>query len=544
MPSFEELGVLPELVDALAAEGIEIPTPFQESALPVLLRGNSLLAQAGPGAGTLLAYGVPLLQAIDPEATSARGLILAPSAETAMGLARSLARVAQVTGHRVAALGSPWAMPGLAGILVATPEDVLREVRSSTLSVDKIATVVVDGFGALMPPAREALETLFEVLPKEGQRVVLAQPFTSEAEAFGRAHTSKAIHLPPKAADPESAETATRRGEVSYRITGDTKEMALLQTVAQILEGGAGHILVFFDSEDQAADMADFLSLHGYYAGEPGDPAFPIWLGVEEMEARKTMDAWEGDPAPVPLSLEVPSNPDSLDRRHGGREAGIILVRSREIPHLKDVARRTGYRLIPAKEPLPTRVAQELERIRALLERALQEEELAPGYLALEPLYQKYSPGEVAAAALALLRKGIKPGRAEDESEASRGEEASRPHTPAPKSWVRLFVSVGEMEGIGPGDLLGAIAGEAGVEGSQVGKIEIRETFSLVEVLSTVADKVVRSVNGTSIRGRSVRVDFDRGGPGGRGGPGSRGGRPRSNRDAPKRRLKGRPGET
>ena len=70
MDSFEELGVAPELVDALAAEGIETPTEFQRAALPVLLRGNSLLAQAGPGAGTLLAYGIPLLQRVDPEARS------------------------------------------------------------------------------------------------------------------------------------------------------------------------------------------------------------------------------------------------------------------------------------------------------------------------------------------------------------------------------------------------------------------------------------------------------------------------------------------
>lgn len=552
MPSFEELGVLPELAEALAAEGIETPSAFQESAIPVLLRGNSLLAQAGPGAGTLLAYGLPLLQATDPEANSARALVLTPTGDTAVGLAQSLARLAQVTGHRVAALGSPWALPNLATILVATPEDLLREVRSSTLTVDEIAIVAVDTFGGFLPPAREAMETLFEILPKEGQRVVLAQPFTPEAEAFGKAHTNRAVHLPPKAAEAEAEETPTRRGEVFYRVSGDTKETALLQAVAQALEGGTNHVLIFFDSEDQAADLADFLSLHGFYAGAPGDPAFPLWLGVDELESRKALDAWEDPEAILTVSLEVPSDPDSLDRRHGGVDGGLILVRSREIPHLRDVAQRTGYRLIPARDPLPTRVAGELERIRTLLERTLREEELAPHYLALEPLFDKYSPGEVAAAALALLRQAQTAAKEEGDHGPSRAEEASRPSTSAPKTWVRLFVSVGEKEEIGPGDLLGAIAGEAGVEGSQVGKIEIRETFSLVEVISSVADRVVRSVNGTTIRGRSVRVDYDRGGPSGRGGPGSRGGRPpgnrggsggRGGRDAPRRRLKGKPGD-
>jgi len=551
MPSFEELGVVPELVEALAAEGIESPTSFQESALPLLIRGNSLLAQAGPGAGTLLAYGIPLLQGTDPHAQSAQALILTPATETAEETARSLARLAQVTGHRVAALGSTWALPELAGILVAAPEDLLKAVRSSTITVDQVTSIVVAGFGGFVPSSREALETLFEVLPRDGQRVVLAQPFTQEAEAFGKAHASRAIHIPPKAAGTESEEAPARRGQVFYRVAGDPKDMALLQAVDHALAEGARHIMVFFNSEDQAADMADFLSLHGYYSGAPGDPAFPIWLGVEDLEARKVLDSWEGEGEPVTISLEVPPDPDSLDRRHGSTEGGMILVRSREIPHLKDVARRTGYRLIPAKEPLPTRIAGELERIRGLLERALQEEELGPHFLALEPLYRKYSPGEVAAAALALLQreKTAEKGQAGGLTTAPR--KGSRPDATPPKTWVRLFVGVGEKEDVGPGDILGAIAGEAGVEGSKVGKIEIRETFSLVEVQSTVADQVIRGINGTTIRGRSVRVDYDRGGPGGRGGPGSRGGRPQGGREGsggrgregPKRRLKNKPGE-
>jgi len=549
MPSFDEMGLLPELVEALAAEGIEVPTDFQESAIPVLLRGNSLLAQAGPGAGTLLAYGLPLLQTVDPEATSPKVLILTPSVERALGLGQSLARLAQVTDHRVAALGSPWALSDLAAFLFATPEDLLREVRASALSVDQVSAVVIDGFSAFVPPALEALETLFEILPKEGQRVVLSQPFTPAAEAFGKAHTSRAVHLPPKAAGAQSEETPTQRGEVAYRLTGEGKEISLLQAVSGALDSGDSHVLIYFDSDDQAADAADFLGLHGYYSGAPGDPGFPVWLGVDDMEARRAVDSRKEEGSVLTVSLGVPPDPNSLDRRHGGSGEGLILLRSRELPHLKDVAHRTGYRLVPAREPLPTRVGNELERIRGLIERTLKDEELAPHYLVLEPLFKDHSPGEVAAAALALLRKGGAQARAGDERGASTAEEPTRRTGPAPKTWVRLFVSVGEKEDIGPGDLLGAIAGEAGVEGSQVGKIEIRETFSLVEVIAGVADQVVRKVNGTTIRGRAVRVDYDRGGPGGRGGGGSRGGRPQgrggsgggSRGDGPKRRLKGKP---
>ncbi|MCJ7627863.1 MAG: DEAD/DEAH box helicase [Longimicrobiales bacterium] len=520
MESFDELGVTPELVDALIAEGIEVPTEIQASAIPVLLRGNSLLAQAGPGAGTLIAYGIPLLQRVDPEGTSPQGLVLAPSVESASRLASSLSRLAQVTGHRVGALESRWALPEIASILFATPEDLLRAVRGSKVSLEEIQVVVVDGFSGLQPQSREALETLLGFIPKEGQRILLAQPLTEESEAFGRAHFSKAVHIPPKAALSGGGAQPPRRGEVSYRIVSEEKEAELLQTVATVLEEGAHHALLFFKTEDQAADSGDFLTLHGYMAGAVGEADFPVWLATEELPARKILDDWSDPSAVVTVSVDVPSEPDSLDRRHGGKEAAVILVRSRELSHLRDVARRTGYRLIPAKEPIPTRVSGELERLRSLLERTMKEEELAPYFLALEPLFQNHSPGEVAAAAMALLKRPPPAGRSQEAEGRSVAQEPSS--GPPPRSWVRLFVAVGEKDGVGPGDLLGAITGEAGVEASQVGKIEIRDTFSLVEVIPTVADKIIRSINGTTIRGRAVRVDHDRGSPRGRGEASSR----------------------
>ncbi len=548
MESFEELGVTPELVEALAAEGIEVPTAFQAAAIPVLLRGNALLAEAGPGAGTLITYGIPLLQNTDADAAAPEGLVLAPTPERASRLAESLSRLAGVTGHRIAALGSPWALPELAGILFATPEDLLREVRASRASLEGIQAVVVDGFGTLAPEGKEALNILFESLPKEGLRVLFSQPMGPDGEEFGKAHFHRAIHLPPKAAQKGSSESPPSRGEVFYRLAEGSKEEDALVSVAAGLGANTRHILLFLQTEDQAADIGDFLALHGYMAGPPGDEDCPVWLSAEELEGRKVMDKWSDPDSVLAMSVDVPADPDSLDRRHGGREAGLILVRSRELPHLKDVAHRTGYRLVPAQEPLPTRVAGELERLRDALVRVLREDNLAPHYLALEPLFEEYSPGEIAAAALLLLQRRPESERGQEDAR-SQDSIAEGTGGPPPQTWVRLFVGVGEKEDIGPGDLLGAIAGEAGVEGSQVGKIEIRETFSLVEVNTESADRVIKGLNGTTIKGRSVRADYDRGGPKGRGGGGSRRSAPDSrapgqrgeSRDRPRRRLKGDP---
>jgi ATP-dependent RNA helicase DeaD len=71
---------------------------------------------------------------------------------------------------------------------------------------------------------------------------------------------------------------------------------------------------------------------------------------------------------------------------------------------------------------------------------------------------------------------------------------------------------VGSRDEIRPGDIVGALAGESGIPGSKIGRIDIRDTFSIVEVQADVADRVIQAVNGTTIKGRSTRVDYDRGG--------------------------------
>ncbi len=119
----------------------------------------------------------------------------------------------------------------------------------------------------------------------------------------------------------------------------------------------------------------------------------------------------------------------------------------------------------------------------------------------LDPLFDEFPAAEVAAALSAMLREQLAPAHAEPAAD-------SRPERPS--AFVRLFISAGHKDNIRPGDLVGAITGEASVSGDQVGKVDIRDTFSVVEVASDVAERVIGALNGTTLRGRSLRVDYDR----------------------------------
>jgi ATP-dependent RNA helicase DeaD len=326
---------------------------------------------------------------------------------------------------------------------------------------------------------------------------VSAFPVTAAVADFAERHCKRALTLP--AAD---AAAVPPRGKVRFRVASEPREAAALTLAAELLEAGARHVLFFCRSDDRAADLGDYLTLHGYVAGAPGDGSVPVWLGVDALAARPAM---QSTPDVRVVSFDVPADPDTLDRRHGINADGVVMALPREVMHLRSLARRTGYEAIPFPPPV-AREPSSIQQLRARLERALESEDGAAYLPVLEPLIERFDPAEVAAAAVALLRES-KPQAPPAPAERAAPSAAEPAEAPA---WAKLFLSVGERDGLKPGDLVGAITGEAGVDGRQVGKIDIRESHTVVEVHDSVARRVIKALNGTTIKGRAVRADFDR----------------------------------
>ncbi len=326
-------------------------------------------------------------------------------------------------------------------------------------------------------------------------------PVTTDVERLINERMPKTVHVPPRAVDDKPSDDGPDRGVLGYTVASTNKAEDLLYAVSGALAEDFRHVLVFFRSEDGAADIGDYLTLRGFVAGAPGDTSVPVWLAVDPIPGREAALQVDGGSTVLALSFDVPGDMDVLDRRHGGGLGGLILALTREVPHLRQSAFAAGYRLkpgAPRSEDLHDAVAALRER----LVRAVEDEDLGPYFLMLEPLMERFSAPELAAASLALLQgRDQAPGGPSAAAAPAEGGEL-----------VRLFVSVGSRDDIGPGDLLGSLAGESGVDGSQFGRIEIRDTFSLVEVEKAVAEKVIKAVNGVTIRGRSTRVDYDRGG--------------------------------
>lgn len=517
MDSFETLGLAAELVEALAGEGFEAPTPIQASAIPVLRRGGSVVLEAGPGAGTLLTYGAALLDRVEGGERQSV-LVACPTDEDADALARSLARFAEVRGSSVAALGGHWSTPTSAAVLFGSVDRLVDLLRLSELELENVQALVVERCDVIVDRGALAGVTLLaEALPGV-QKVFLGLPVPDEVEALARRTSDKPVHIPPRSVE-ESQERTAPRGSLQYRIVAGQRIEHLLQIVHERVErAGREHVAVHFRTEDQAADVGDEIAMHGFQVGAVGDVDAVVWLcppGSPPVERRE-------DPLTV-VGFEPPVSTAELVAAHAEHPDSIVLVEARELPHLRALAARSGYEL----RALPTRPSERRQRDLLTLEQRLgarlAQPGLAPYVLLAERLGRSHDPVEVAAAALALaLEAPAAPVAPLDGAPVTAA-------APSQVTWAKLFLSIGERDGVGPGDLLGAVTGETGISGSQVGKIDIHDSYTLLEIQTAQAEKVVRALNGTTIRGRSVRVDFDRGQKKSkpRGGPPRSGGRGR-----------------
>jgi len=173
----------------------------------------------------------------------------------------------------------------------------------------------------------------------------------------------------------------------------------------------------------------------------------------------------------------------------------VVLIASSQLSYLKSIAALTPL-------PLPAgadRAQDRAELLRARISEHLERGNVDAELITLEPLFERWDPAEVAAALLALNRQP--PTVTDDAATVSA----------APDQWVKVFVTVGKKDRAGPKDLVGALIKEVGLEKAQIGRIDLRENFALVEVAPGAADTVVRRLTGVTIKGRRVAARLDRG---------------------------------
>ncbi|MFV2103275.1 DEAD/DEAH box helicase [Micromonospora sp. LOL_024] len=552
-PAFADLGLRPELLAALAALGYEEPTPIQREAIPPLLAGRDLLGQAATGTGKTAAFALPLLQRMpDERKGDPLALVLVPTRELAVQVSEAFHRYGKDLGARVLPIygGQPIgrqlrALDIGVDVVVATPGRALDHIARGTLRLGNVAAVVLDEADEMLDMGfAEDIEAILEHAPEQRQTVLFSATMPARIDGMARAHLSDPLRI-LIAREQAVAGEAPRVRQSAYLVARAHKPAALGRVLD--VESPAAAI-VFCRSREEVDRLTETMNgrgyraeaLHGGMSQEQRDRVMGrLRAGTADLLVATDVAARGLDVEQLShvVNYDVPSAPESYVHRIGrvgraGREGvAITLAEPREHRMLKTIERVTGQRItidkIPTVADLRTR---RLELTQAALRESLLEDDLDPFRVIVETLSDEFDLMEVALAAVKLSHEATLPGSDEAEEEIPQvavrapregretrdsrpgyeGRGERRPARPRASGTTQVFIGLGRRAGVRPQDLVGAITGETGIRGRDIGSIEIADRFSLVEVPNSVADEIIAGLRGSTIKGRKATVRRDR----------------------------------
>jgi len=539
---FDALGLGDGLVKAVAALGYEEPTPIQREAIPHLLAGRDLIGQAGTGTGKTAAFALPLIDRIDrlvrlPGAASSirrvpRGLILVPTRELAMQVAEAIHKYSKGTPLTVVPLygGAPMdqqirALARGADIAVATPGRALDHLRRGTLKLEAIVAVVLDEADEMLDMGfAEDLEAILSATPATRQTALFAATMAPRIASIAERHLRSPARITIKA-EKRAAGTLPQVRQVAYIVSRAQKGHAL----GRVLEfEDPASAIVFCRTRLEVDELTDTLKAHGYGAQA-------LHGGMEQRQRDRVMQMFRQKKTDVLVATDVAARGLDIDHvshvinydiptaaevyvhrigrtgRVGRDGVAITLVDPREQRMLRQIEVLTKQKIEIA--PLPTADALRAKRLdltRTALKDRLTAGDLAHTRALVASLAEDFDLLDIAAAAVAMMHdereSAVEPSAPAVSVRSRHGDEDDHDEGGTPGPMTLLFVGAGHKGGVRPGDLVGAITGEAHITSRQIGNIRVSAGHSLVEVPESLADRIVTALRRTKIRGQSVDV--------------------------------------
>jgi ATP-dependent RNA helicase DeaD len=539
---FAALGLDARLVAGLTVLGYEEPTPIQLAAIPPLLAGRDLLAQAATGTGKTAAFALPALHSLRldapaPERTAV--LVLVPTRELAMQVAEAIHRYGRVLGVQVVPLYGGASMSSQiralrrgVDVVVATPGRALDHIRRGTLRLQSVNVVVLDEADEMLDMGfAEDLEAILAATPAKKQTALFSATVPARIAKIAHSHLDDPVTIRLDKA-VRRADAAVNVRQVAYVVSRPDK-IAALSRVLDVEHPVSA--IVFCRTRTEVDELAETLSARGYRAdalhgGLSQDQRDTV---MRKFRARKTDLLIATDVAARGLDVlhvshvvnyDVPVAADAYVHRigrtgrAGRRGVAITFAEPRERRMLGNIERVTRQQIEIA--PVPT--VSELRARRQDVIRAGLREIIAAGDLdafrdIAAPLGQEFDLLDVAAAAL--KQADPRPGDVEPEIPAvlkrpaphSRSHERSperrkdRSRTPA-VHMVAIEIGGGSEMRLTPGDIVGAMANEVGVSPRAIGTIRIEERCTIVDVATSIVDDVVAALQKVRIKGKRLPV--------------------------------------
>jgi ATP-dependent RNA helicase DeaD len=549
--SFSDLNLSAPLLEALDKVGYESPSPIQAQAIPHLLQGSDLFGHAPTGTGKTAAFALPLLSRLDLSQSGVQIMVLTPTRELAIQVAEAFQRYASgMRGFHVLPIyggqdygGQIKQLRRGVHAVVGTPGRVMDHMRKGTLKLDKLQALVLDEADEMLRMGFiDDVEWILEQTPAQRQIALFSATLPQEIQRIAKRH----LQNPQEIAIRTRTATADTIRQRYWQVSGLHK----LDALTRILEVEPFDAMILFvRTKTATAELAEKLEARGYAAAAlNGDMAQKLREQTVERLKRGSLDILVATDVAargldvtrishvinydIPYDTEAYIHRIGRTGRAGRRGDAILFVAPRERRMLKAIEKATRQQIeqltLPTTEMVnnkriadfkqrisDTLAAGELDFMQGLIEQYRQEHDtpaleiaaaLAKLSLGERELLLKPDRSLPAKSAAADSRKQERERRPAREQQANEAKAARKGGKKLPKDMERYRIEVGHAHAVKPGNIVGAIANEAGLDARYIGQIDIQESHSLVELPPGMPKEIFQDLKRVWVCGQQLNI--------------------------------------
>lgn len=521
---FEEMGLSEEIQKAVRYMGFEEASPIQAKAIPAMISGIDLIGQAQTGTGKTAAFGIPILEKVDPKLKKLQAIVLCPTRELAIQVADEIRNLSRyMHGIKVLPIYGGQdivkqirSLKSGTQIVIGTPGRVMDHMRRKTMKLDFVHTVVLDEADEMLNMGfREDIEFVLSGVPEERQTVLFSatmpKPIMEITKKFQ--NNAKVIKVTKKELTVPNIE------QYYYDVKPKKKE----EVLSRLLDIYSPRLsVVFCNTKKQVDLLVNALLGRGYFAaGLHGD--------MKQEQRDRVMQGFRTDKTEILVATDVAARGIDVDEveavfnydlpqddeyyvhrigrtgRAGREGRAFSFVSGKEVYKLKEIQRYCKTKIYAQKVPSLNDVANtKMENILDDVERVIEQEDLDMMINAIE---ERVNNSEFTAMDMAAAFLKICCGMTEDNKNTEENDWEFGDTGAGEDGMVRLFINIGKKQRVRPGDILGAIAGESGMDGKLIGTIDMYDKYTFVEVPREYAREVLNAMKNVKIKGKTVAVE-------------------------------------
>ena len=453
--AFSSLKVQPDLLTNLATLGFTEMTPIQAHSLPDILAGNDVIAQAKTGSGKTAAFGLGLLEKLDVKAFRIQSLVLCPTRELADQVANEIRRLGRGV-HNIKVLtlcgGMPFgpqvgSLEHGAHIIVGTPGRIEEHLRKHTLTLSAVNLLVLDEADRMLDMGfQPALDAIIEQVPEKRQTLLFGATFPVEIETM-----AKRIMSQPVMVQVASTHDHTSIEQHFYKVESNKHRLSALRLL--LMQFCPQSTLVFCNTKRETQDVADALVAHGF-------SALVLHGDLEQRDRDQTLVQFSNNSTSILVATDVAARGLDID--------ALDMVINYHIAHnVETHVHRIGRTGRAGGKGIAC---------------SLYTDEDAHRVAALEANVDPINDSEPLPARNLLDKPAMKPAMA------------------------TLRIDGGKKQKLRAGDILGALTGDHGIAGKQVGKINLFDNWAYVAVSGDTVQRALKKLGSGKLKGRTFRV--------------------------------------